>query len=495
MPNSELVVIFKDSVGDTGNSPLVSQLREKRFSLLQALKQQGLVVLGDYDSATETPSYGELMLRCPSHGDFTMRPINIRRALAHAPAVCPACRIEKRKGCTVGSLADVPEYIDTEALWRSRFQAFSLRIAKLFGEDALDLGNAPYEGVNIPRVFSCKKQPEHGCFTTKPKNLLRLSLKVPCPKCRESIFEQACETSSEVRGKGGYLYLIEDVATYRRYVGITTSTPEIRFAHHLQSASLNASRPMYQAMTTRPKDFRITPLSYYYSLHDLAEAEKAAIAELGTLWPGGYNLSRGGEICGRQSPRKQHAEHRSPRARAARRAAGPAPNHNPTPSFVKKCQANHVCPKNMRRLMIERAVDFEQALALLEQRKRELGWTCTKVTSLSVGSSEFTEGFVKTCAALGLQPKAVRNLMATFSLSREAAIERALVEKEAKAQRLPGPVNKLEIQVAGQVFTGGFEAACKTLKVNVNRVRAIMKAQGLNHSAAIEQVLKQAANY
>jgi group I intron endonuclease len=91
-------------------------------------------------------------------------------------------------------------------------------------------------------------------------------------------------------------YLLTSKTTGRSYVGITSKKLNLRVNQHRADFKRGKKTPLYNAM--RKYGFDDFALSVIYEAADWRELcafEKGAIAERGTFYPGGYNLTCGGE--------------------------------------------------------------------------------------------------------------------------------------------------------------------------------------------------------
>ncbi len=179
------------------------------------------------------------------------------------------------------------------------------RLDHRYGQGMLSLDVTSFAGYHHSALLTCQHHPEQGAFAWKVADvsLARFS---PCPKCRDAA---ASKTAPFVggswgarragatgpwasRGDGGWLYEIVDTASPRRYVGITHNRLEVRLGQHIRSA--RGANDFRRALRERPQDFHIQPIAYYQHRWALAEAEREAILERGTIAPAGYNTTLGG---------------------------------------------------------------------------------------------------------------------------------------------------------------------------------------------------------
>lgn len=98
-----------------------------------------------------------------------------------------------------------------------------------------------------------------------------------------------------------FVYLITNIVNGMRYVGACSCTPRRRFLGHVANASKGTKTDLYDAMREYgPGAFYVETLAEFATREEGFEAEKAKIAELGTLAPAGYNMMPGG--VGRKGP-------------------------------------------------------------------------------------------------------------------------------------------------------------------------------------------------
>jgi len=100
---------------------------------------------------------------------------------------------------------------------------------------------------------------------------------------------------------GGYIYKLTSHTSGKSYVGMTCKTPEQRFAKHVNKA-LNGDRDGCRYLNNAirlygPNDWDIEVLvhSIDCEIEHLKHKEVELIELHGTLSPGGYNLTRGGD--------------------------------------------------------------------------------------------------------------------------------------------------------------------------------------------------------
>lgn len=104
-----------------------------------------------------------------------------------------------------------------------------------------------------------------------------------------------------------WVYLLTCSASGKRYVGITRFTPRRRWRRHVARALANKKRngdcpALHRAIRAYGEDaFTQEVICVALTWEGACDAERTLIAELGTKWPGGYNLTDGGDgVLGRE---------------------------------------------------------------------------------------------------------------------------------------------------------------------------------------------------
>lgn len=100
------------------------------------------------------------------------------------------------------------------------------------------------------------------------------------------------------------VYLIENEANGKKYVGITQGDIQTRLKAHLKAAALGRGGPgtLHEAMRDFPCDaFSINVIEHAANTEELSKLETHWIAKLQTLAPAGYNQNIGGAVSGGQT--------------------------------------------------------------------------------------------------------------------------------------------------------------------------------------------------
>ena len=144
----------------------------------------------------------------------------------------------------------------------------------------------------------------------------------------------------------GFLYRLE-FSSGKSYIGITESTPELRFKDHKGSAIKRGSKCLVHKAWRKHGEPQLIVLAVVENKH-LRSAEQKAIQVFGTMVPGGYNMTPGGEIAPSSIPEiaakiaigrtgKRHSE--ETKARISKLKTGiPSPRKGATHSDESKAK-------------------------------------------------------------------------------------------------------------------------------------------------------------
>lgn len=92
------------------------------------------------------------------------------------------------------------------------------------------------------------------------------------------------------------VYQITCKVNGKLYVGYTSKTAEIRFQQHLLNARWNRKTALYDAIRCYgAKAFEVSVLAECESHTEACDSERELISRLGSLLPGGYNMTLGGD--------------------------------------------------------------------------------------------------------------------------------------------------------------------------------------------------------
>ncbi len=139
----------------------------------------------------------------------------------------------------------------------------------------------------------------------------------------------------------GQLYAL-DFPNGKRYIGITTKTAEVRLKGHEQALrTAKTNGPVLYRAWRKHGAPALTVLAIVED-EDLYDTEKRAIAVFGTLSPGGYNLTEGGESSPMKHPEvaaKAAAAKRGVKRSAETRARMSTAKRNPSAETRAKISA------------------------------------------------------------------------------------------------------------------------------------------------------------
>lgn len=420
----------------------------------------------------QTQRHALLPLSCNKHGAFSLSARSLKDYLNEG--ACPACRVERKSGVSVPSnellLAIRGALTNADERKQQGLDSAMAKLEKRFGAGVLAPGPEPFEGLRGERTFECLTDPEHGGFKSNPERLLRLVSPRPCPRCRKAAYTvELSDMPSEMRRPGGYLYSIVDFLTSMKYMGLTVTTPEERYEGHLEAISRGSNRPLYAAMRERPDDFKLVPIAYYYDLVDLQKAEQEAIAQSGTKWPLGYNLTDGGELSLRVPPKFKIQA-------AIKKAYGEA-----TPA-----EAAEILAIALRK--VHKGAAVRKVLSLIRRcaSKEEFDTPRIKPSSalfpeIVVHGVTYTKGLRAVCKELSVCPKRVKQFAAAAQLSWESqtglAIEGYLHQRKAYHEAF-------ELTVEGVSYKSRTEAR-EQLGLSKKQLEALLAGHSLEQQASL----------
>ncbi len=92
------------------------------------------------------------------------------------------------------------------------------------------------------------------------------------------------------------VYCVTNTKNGKRYVGVTTMTPKLRWNAHLSEARQGSTKPLHKAIRKfGTSAFKLSLLHACRSESRGYSMERRWIAKLGSVHPLGYNLSTGGK--------------------------------------------------------------------------------------------------------------------------------------------------------------------------------------------------------
>lgn len=117
----------------------------------------------------------------------------------------------------------------------------------------------------------------------------------------------------------GYVYLITNRVTGKKYVGCTTGTIENRWQQHVKDAKRGLPYMLHRSLRKHGEgSFKVEPLETVEGSHeDLLQAEIAWIQRQDCVVPNGYNLTHGGQGLDFSVPEVREAQLQGSRKRSA----------------------------------------------------------------------------------------------------------------------------------------------------------------------------------
>lgn len=179
-------------------------------------------------------------------------------------------------------------------------------------------------------------------------------------------------------------------ASGKLYIGQTTRRLQTRIAAHRRSVETGSMLAVHCAWRTHGEPV-VEVIAEYSSQEELHNAEKAAIQELNTLSPNGYNLSLGGETAPSKSPivakkigEKSKGRVLDKNARELISAASKA--HWQDPEYVKKVRSSLLAAVTDE----HRENASKRTKAMWDKRKEE-GWTMPQSQREKLSKKTFSE--------------------------------------------------------------------------------------------------------
>lgn len=242
----------------------------------------------DYSAVTYKNMATKVTVICGEHGSFSQSPGN------HiAGSGCPKCaQTEKKQGTFKQRCAE--KGVD---YWRAlKRRAAGMPDEKIFSDEYVRVDRE----TDVVQVFGVE-YPNYRAATralNSPGNTSTIRRWI-----REGMSPD--EAFIRVPNPGvanGFIYLVTQKSTGKKYVGLTVQTPERRWQYHLEQAaqkSIRSQDSLHQAIRNcGSDDFVLKTLDSGVSKKNLERKERKYIAELQTLAPNGFNLTSGGESGG-----------------------------------------------------------------------------------------------------------------------------------------------------------------------------------------------------
>lgn len=213
----------------------------------------------------------------------------------------------------------------------------------------------------------------------------------------------------------GLVYRLTNTVNGKVYIGQTTKPLAVRWASHVSARRSKCRLVAHAILKYGPGTFKVEALGYCPDRETLDEAERLFIEVHGSLSPGGYNLSSGGESAFTHSPetcqRKSEAHRRRYQDQAQReRQSRNAKIHWARPEVKTKAAQSQAAAwtPEARAAQSARTADSGRA-ALVDARKKAVAARSIPVAVYPEGGGEPMQfkSCTEACRALGLDPASV----------------------------------------------------------------------------------------
>jgi hypothetical protein len=204
----------------------------------------------------------------------------------------------------------------------------------------------------------------------------------------------------------GYIYLVTNLVSGRKYVGLTKGIDK-RWGEHKSAARTGSPYPLHRAMRKHgAQNFRVTCLEVVDGTHgDLLAAEVRQITSHDCVAPKGYNLTRGGEGVDLSVP----GVYERMIAGARKRSANPEWQKNVVEAAKRRAN-DPDCQAKLRSGVRKRTADpcWQKNVAEgARKRSSEPGFrdACSRGAQRRLSSPEWREANLKQLAAQHADPE------------------------------------------------------------------------------------------
>lgn len=243
----------------------------------------------DYSKTVYRSLKEKITVRCPDHGPFRQDPGNHLKGQG-----CVRCANEKRGE---GSLKAKCKELGLDH-WRVQKRVLSgMPEERALREGYVRADRETATAVTVHDVFY--PNIEEACRQLQPK----ASPTTVARWIREGLTpEEAFARDPKPGFQSGAIYRVTQISTGRAYIGQTVQTIDERWASHVQQAgkkSILGEQSLHEAIREfGMEDFEIEQIDTADSPKELARLEKEWIKHIGTLFPEGFNLNKGGSTGG-----------------------------------------------------------------------------------------------------------------------------------------------------------------------------------------------------
>lgn len=263
-----------------------SQIDLAKEFISRAIKVHG--ELYDYSKFIYIKASTDGIIICPKHGPFPQSPSNHLKGTK-----CPNCSNEASKENSFKSICKDKDIDYARALKRRQAGHSD---EKIFEEGYIRNTRTTKPvliyGIVYPNLMEAIR-------SLKPK----ASAKTIARRIKFGFStEEAFSRIPNPGYKNGIIYLISQVDSERKYVGLTIQTLEKRWSQHKEDALyyyIKSDESLHSAIREFGQEsFNIKIIDQGTTKLDLEVKEKKWINYLGTLVPNGFNISKGGESGG-----------------------------------------------------------------------------------------------------------------------------------------------------------------------------------------------------
>ena len=264
-----------------------SQIELTKEFISRAIKVHG--ELYDYSKFIYTSASSDGIIICPKHGSFPQSPSNHLKGTK-----CPDCSKEVIKENSFKRICKDKEIDYARALKRRQAGHSEEKILKRgYIRNARITKPILIFGVVYPNIKEAiRSLKKLGYKVNASVRTITRRLKYGFSS------EEAFSHIPNPGYKDGLIYLISQVDSEKKYVGLTIQTIEKRWSQHIDDSLyyyIKSEESLHAAIREFGQEsFNIKIIDRGKTKIDLEEKEKKWIKDLGTLVPNGFNISKGG---------------------------------------------------------------------------------------------------------------------------------------------------------------------------------------------------------
>ncbi|MBW4695322.1 MAG: GIY-YIG nuclease family protein [Lyngbya sp. HA4199-MV5] len=288
---------FQLPVAHMNGSGCLKCANEKQSSTTQKFIERSKIAHGDrydYRLTKYINSSTQVTIICSKHGSFNQIPGNHVRG-----SKCPACARE-----------DI-----TEAQFSLEYRSIRYRSIKhacqVLGKDYWIVLKRLDAGWTLEQAFDDQPHnPRHPLeidgvvYNGLEDAVRRLNAPVSSKTVRRRLLKgmdlkEALFNPPQLGYDKGIIYLATNLVNGKQYVGLTTTSLEVRWARHLEQVSRKEASFIHKEISEfGEENFILEVIDQADNPKELREKEREWIQKLKTLTPNGYNVTMGGELGG-----------------------------------------------------------------------------------------------------------------------------------------------------------------------------------------------------